>query len=101
MFLFRLFFREVSLDETAKDSNKFNQIETETTAIRLSNLQPNTQYSMYAVTVSRKADGKTNSTSDPSETLIAWTDPALPAFVEVKIIKQSTYTVITLAIQHI
>ena len=84
--LFRLFFREVSQDETAKADNKFNQIDTETTAIRLINLRPNTQYSMYAVTVSRKADENTNRTSDPSETLIAWTDPALPAFVEVKII---------------
>ncbi|XP_050504317.1 Ig-like and fibronectin type-III domain-containing protein 2 isoform X1 [Diabrotica virgifera virgifera] len=42
----------------------------------LNNLNPNTQYIVYIQAVSEKG------VSMPSETLIAWTDPAYPAFVE-------------------
>lgn len=40
-------------------------------------LKPNTQYIVYVTAISAKGQ------SAPSETLIAWTDPAYPAFVEV------------------
>lgn len=43
----------------------------------IENLNPNTQYIVYVTAVSKKGQ------SLPSETLIAWTDPAYPAFVEV------------------
>lgn len=41
------------------------------------NLSPNTQYIIYVTAITEKG------ASMPSETLIAWTDPAYPAFVEV------------------
>lgn len=44
----------------------------------LENLNPNTQYIVFVTAHGKK--GK----SQPSETLIAWTDPAYPAFVEVR-----------------
>ena len=42
---------------------------------------PNTQYSLYSTALIIR--NKTKIESTPSETLIAWTDPAFPAFVEV------------------
>jgi hypothetical protein len=42
-------------------------------------LNPNTQYIVYVTAISEKGQ------SLPSETLIAWTDPAYPAFVEVRL----------------
>lgn len=42
----------------------------------LDQLLPNTQYIIYVTAISKKGQ------SLPSETLIAWTDPAYPAFVE-------------------
>nr|CAD7399847.1 unnamed protein product [Timema cristinae] len=46
-------------------------------------LSPNTQYIIYVTAVSK------NGQSLPSETLIAWTDPAYPAFVEVQILQRA------------
>nr|CAI5827663.1 unnamed protein product [Callosobruchus analis] len=46
------------------------------TTYMISGLSPNTQYIVYVQAVTSKGD------SMPSETLIAWTDPAYPAFVE-------------------
>lgn len=61
--------------------NKFNHsvITTRLQWARFSKLVPNSQHAIYVVAV-----GKTG-TSLPSETLVAWTDPALPAFVEVRL----------------
>lgn len=56
--------------------SEFRVVETSLTSYMLEGLTPNTQYIAYVVAVS-----KTGS-SLPSETLIAWTDPAYPAFVE-------------------
>jgi len=89
---YRLYYREIGpLDNQTKNIKKFNQIDTETTSVKLVNLRPNTQYSMYAVTISRRKDDviRGKLTSDPSETLIAWTDPAMPAFVEAPILEPS------------
>lgn len=55
----------------------FNMSETTLTAHELHSLQPNTQHVVYVVAISKRGF------SLPSETLVAWTDPAFPAFVEV------------------
>lgn len=55
----------------------FNVIETEVTTHTLENLTPNSPYIIYVTAVSKAGE------SLPSETLMAWTDPAFPAFVEV------------------
>ncbi len=55
----------------------FHEIDTEVTTHMLENLSPNSQYIVYVIAISK------NGQSSPSETLIAWTDPAFPAFVEV------------------
>ena len=68
-------------------------METEVTTVKVHNLVPNTQYILYATALAVKPDASDRDgllESDTSETLIAWTDPAFPAFVEVRIIKSST-----------
>lgn len=44
---------------------------------RISNLKPNSQHIVYVVAIGAKGE------SLPSETLVAYTDPALPAYVDV------------------
>ena len=66
-------------------SSKFVFAETDLATLKLVNLVPNTQYSLYATAVINVKDKTVE--SEPSETLIAWTDPAFPAFVEVRIVK--------------
>lgn len=61
--------------KSAADSD-FQQVVTGVTSHMLEKLLPNTQYIVYVVAVTEKGN------SLPSETLIAWTDPAYPAFVE-------------------
>ena len=56
-------------------------VETDVTTVQLTGLTPNTQYALYSTALTVTTDTKIEST--PSETLIAWTDPAFPAFVEV------------------
>lgn len=72
MFIYtsRLYWKSVS--ETV-----FHQIDVAVPAYTVDNLSPNSQYIIYIVAMSK------NGKSLPSETLIAWTDPAYPAFVEV------------------
>lgn len=55
----------------------FVKVETTVTSRTIEGLRPNTQYIVYVTAISKKGQ------SLPSETLIAWTDPAYPAFVEV------------------
>ncbi|XP_018795157.1 PREDICTED: Ig-like and fibronectin type-III domain-containing protein 2 isoform X1 [Bactrocera latifrons] len=57
-------------------SEKFNKIETKVAWLRMSNLKPSSQHILYVEAIGEHA------TSLPSETLVAWTDPALPAFVD-------------------
>ena len=57
----------------------YNKTSTSTTAIRLDNLVPNTQYVIFITATNDLGESR------PSETLLAWTDPAYPAFVEVSI----------------
>lgn len=59
-------------------ADKFSVIETRLLWARLPNLKPNSQHVVYVIAVGPKG------MSLPSETLIAWTDPALPAFVDVR-----------------
>lgn len=60
---------------TAND--KFELIQTRLLWVRLNNLTPNSQYIVYVVAQTRLG------ASLPSETLVAWTEPALSAFVDV------------------
>ena len=78
--LFRLHYQQVS----ANQSN-FEMVETDVTTLKLKGLTPNTQYALYSTALLVTKDNKIEST--PSETLIAWTDPAFPAFVEVGFIR--------------
>jgi len=70
IYMSRLYWKSVS--ETV-----FHQIDVAVPAYTVDNLSPNSQYIIYIVAMSK------NGKSLPSETLIAWTDPAYPAFVEV------------------
>ena len=62
---------------TPGDPDNYNITTTAATALRLENLTPNTQYVIYVTATTDKGESR------PSETLLAWTDPAYPAFVEV------------------
>lgn len=68
---FRLYHKSTA-DETFQITN------TTVTSHMIEGLNPNTQYIVYVTAISKKGQ------SLPSETLIAWTDPAYPAFVEVR-----------------
>ncbi|GFG31451.1 hypothetical protein Cfor_07805, partial [Coptotermes formosanus] len=54
----------------------YHVVTTSVTSHMIEGLNPNTQYIVYVTAISEKGQ------SLPSETLIAWTDPAYPAFVE-------------------
>lgn len=64
------------LHHKAASENEFRVVETSLTSHMLEGLTPNTQYIVYVLAVSKSGS------SLPSETLIVWTDPAYPAFVE-------------------
>lgn len=66
---YKLFYKE-STDDA------FKVIDTTLTTHKLDNLRQNTQYIVYVSAVSKRG------ASPPSETLVVWTDPAYPAFVE-------------------
>lgn len=51
--------------------------ETDLTSVSLENLKPNSQFIIYVTARTEKGE------SIPSETLIAWTDPAHSPYVEV------------------
>lgn len=63
--------------KATSDNETFTTIETRLTYARLVNLKPNSQHIIYVVAIGRQGE------SLPSETLVAFTDPALPAFVDV------------------
>ena len=86
---FRVFYRQVS-----DNSSNFSSVYTEITTVKLTNLTPNSQYLIYAIAISATGIGASNTAtavnrveSEPSEELVAWTDPAFPAFVEVRTLK--------------
>jgi len=58
-------------------AEQFIKIETKLAWLRMNNLKPSSQHVLYVEAVGERGD------SLPSETLVAWTDPALPAFVDV------------------
>ncbi|XP_025837036.1 Ig-like and fibronectin type-III domain-containing protein 1 [Agrilus planipennis] len=60
----------------SSSDSKYSISNTTVTSIMLNGLSPNTQYIVYVTAVTKKGE------SLPSETLIAWTDPAYPAYVE-------------------
>lgn len=59
-----------------KNGNNFTIVDTKMLLVRLVKLPPNSQHIIYLTAIGSKG------TSLPSETLVAWTDPALPAFVD-------------------
>lgn len=61
----------------AMRAEQFIKIETKLAWLRMNNLKPSSQHVLYVEAVGERGD------SLPSETLVAWTDPALPAFVDV------------------
>lgn len=61
----------------SKADEAFHVTNTSVTSHMIQNLNPNMQYYVYVTAISKKGQ------SQPSETLIVWTDPAYPAFVEV------------------
>jgi hypothetical protein len=58
--------------------NNVTAINTTVPGHSLEKLAPNTQYVVWVRAHTEKGD------SLPSETLLAWTDPAYPAYVEVR-----------------
>ena len=91
----RLYYHQVSANTSG-----FTAIETDVTTVKIESLLPNTQYIVYATALTYTSANNTNATtpiivpvkkveSEPSETLVAWTDPAFPAFVEVRMVKSS------------
>jgi hypothetical protein len=72
MSLFRLHHKSTADDD-------YHTVTTSVTSRTIEGLNPNTQYIVYVTAISEKGQ------SLPSETLIAWTDPAYPAFVEVRL----------------
>jgi hypothetical protein len=60
-----------------RSGNNVTIADTKMLWARLNRLTPNTQHIFYLVAIGEKG------TSMPSETLVAWTDPALPAFIDV------------------
>jgi hypothetical protein len=60
-----------------RSGNNVTIADTKMLWARLNRLTPNTQHIFYIVAIGSKG------TSLPSETLVAWTDPALPAVVDV------------------
>ena len=67
-----------NVNSSEEMESHITRVETWSTSLVLLKLEPNTQYVAYIEAIS----SKTNQTSEPSETIIAWTDPIVPAFAE-------------------
>lgn len=90
IYLFRLYHKSAADDD-------YHVVITSVTSHMIEGLNPNTQYIVYVTAISEKGQ------SLPSETLIAWTDPAYPAFVEVRLkfkIFNVIFIVLTLWLHH-
>jgi len=64
---------------------KFEVTESEATTARINGLMPDTQYAIFATAVIVRNDTEIESTN--SEELLAWTDPAYPVHVEIRIVR--------------
>lgn len=62
-----------------RSGNNVTIVDTKMLWARLNRLTPNSQHIFYLTAIGSKG------TSLPSETLVAWTDPALPSFVDVRL----------------
>ena len=78
----RVFYHQLSSTDPQVES-----VETDRTSYKISNLKPNSQYTIHAVAIAARSQATPGPAqiveSRASETLLAWTDPAFPAFVEV------------------
>jgi hypothetical protein len=72
---YRIYYRQY-----VQAPNATNSVETSVNTLTLSDLMPNNQYIVYMTTLEGEAESK------PSETVVAWTDPIVPAFAEAPII---------------
>ena len=63
----------------------FETLETDVTRIKLTGLMPDTQYATFITAII--VQGETEIESTNSEELLVWTDPAFPAHVEVRIVR--------------
>ena len=64
----------------AKNASAQTSVETSSTSIRIQGLNANTQYILFITTILVKGSG--NIESEPSETIVAWTEPIVGAVVE-------------------
>lgn len=64
-----------------RTGNNFTIVDTKLLWVRLPSLLPNSQHIFYLTAIGSKG------TSLPSETLVAWTDPAIPAVIDVRSFK--------------
>ena len=64
----------------------FETLETDVTRIKLTGLMPDTQYATFITAVIVQVETEIESTN--SEELVVWTHPALPAHVEVRIVRE-------------
>ena len=69
---FRLYYSVAS--NATKDT--LITVETSASSVQLKDLTPNTPYVVYLTAVGSKGE------SEPSETVVTWTEPIVPAFAE-------------------
>lgn len=72
-----------------RTGNNFTIVDTKLLWVRLPNLLPNSQHIFYLTAIGSKG------TSLPSETLVSWTDPAIPAVIDVSILKDFLFLLST------
>ena len=56
-------------------------LETSASTAEINHLRANAQYVIFVQTINAE-----DHASEPSETIVAWTDPIVPAYAEVRII---------------
>lgn len=77
LWISRVHFILLRIYHKGTSDDKFHMTTTRLLWTRLENLSPNSQYVVYVVAIAPRG------ASLPSETLVAWTEPALSAFVDV------------------
>ena len=79
---FSIYYREL-VNQTNGDQATANPVTNVTStidhAISLKDLKSNTAYVIYVTSLNAKGESR------PSETLVEWTEPIIPAYVEVKL----------------
>ena len=76
-YLIRISFHRLHYLAVADRNQHSTSVESTATTATLKGLRPNAQYVIFVQTV----DGA-GAASEPSETVVAWTDPIVPAYAE-------------------